>query len=647
MYSPDAPSLPSAAPFTASSADRWRAARTAWRLDSRWLALVPVGVLILAASLEPDTPGVCNEQGLCHEGWGETLAIWTVLAETVLLLLKPRVRALVPPVALALLWYAPNGLVHPLARWSTVLVHVLLTALLAAAELGRRRARQQLDEIMNPPVDFPWTAAGPPWPLNPPGPPPVGRRLLGGLLLAGAVALPLYGLWEQHQWDAVGERSVRVTGTAGESDAEGVLTVRYQPPGGGDTRTAKLDLWWADRPQPGQGVPLLLDGEHVRAEGEEYDLSEQLAFGGLLALPALVLLGSALVHDTRRHRPAFEGAAPALAVRLRADSRGGLLVLPVDAPPTARPLWRLAERDRFYWAHEGLPDDPEPRWVLEHPDIEGDETDYPEEPEPSPAAAPTASDTDRTVPAVLYRGPDGIDPQLLLRPALVQGDPLWVASVVAPVARAPRVERAVRKRREREESVARISARTVAAAPAPGAEPLPALRWELPLPVRVLGGPLAAAAVAALSVLLGGDGLWEGLLRPLWLGTMVVAACARACSWQLVADRDGLRVATSLRVRRYQWRQVGAAAVHKGSLTVRLRTGDDLTVNTRLMAALAGHFGERFDAVRLARTVAVAAHRPDLRPAEALPDRLGRPQNLVNKLVLGAYAVFTVAHYLL
>ncbi|MFI6153599.1 hypothetical protein ACIBCA_12965 [Kitasatospora sp. NPDC051170] len=645
MYTPDAPSLPSAAPLTAVAAARWRAARTAWRLDSRWLALVPLAVTVLATATEPDDSGVCNVQGICHTAGGESLAVWTLLAEILLLLFKPRIRPLIPPVALAVLWYAPQGLVEPLTRWSMVLAHVLLTAVLVGAELGRRRARQQLDEIMNPPAPFPWTAAGPPPDIRRDGP-PVGRRVLGGLLLAGALAVPLFGLWEQHRWEESEQRSVRVTGVAGETDRDGALPVHYQPPGGGDRRTAKVDLWWATVPRPGQYVPLLVDGDDVRAEGEAYDLDDDLSLGAMIALPALLLLGSAFAHDARRTRPSFEGAAPALAVRLRADGRGGLLVLPVDGPPEEPPVWRLLERDRHYWAHEGVPDDPEPAWISEHPDIEGDEADYPERPaDPDPDEAP-----DRTVPAVLYRGPDGLDPQLLLRPALSQGDPSWLVSAVAPTARAPRLRRAPRTRRERdrerEETVAAISARTVADAPAPGARPLPALRWELPLPVRALGGPLAAVALAVLAVLLGGDGLWDGLLRPLWLGTVAVAAFARACSWQLVADSEGLRMATALRVRRFEWRRIGGAAVHKGTLTVQLRSGEDLTVNTRLMAALAGHFGERYDAVRLARTVAVAANRPDLRPAEALPEDLGRPQNLLNRLALTGYAVFTVAHYL-
>lgn len=81
---PDAPPLPSAAPLTAAAATRWRAARTAWRLDGRWPALLPAAFVILATAVEP-TPGDCNVQGVCRDTWGSSLAAWSVLAEVVLL----------------------------------------------------------------------------------------------------------------------------------------------------------------------------------------------------------------------------------------------------------------------------------------------------------------------------------------------------------------------------------------------------------------------------------------------------------------------------------------------------------------------------------------------------------------------------------
>ncbi|MFG2911139.1 hypothetical protein ACGF13_39595 [Kitasatospora sp. NPDC048286] len=665
MFPSDAPSLPSAAPLTGAAAARWRAARTAWRLDGRWLALVPLGFVILASVVEPDV-GRCNAQNICRDTWGSGLAAWSALAEIVLLATRARIRVFVPPVVLALLWYLPEGLVTPLARWSAVLVHVLLAAVLLGAEAGRRRARQQLDELMAPPVPYPWAAAGAPSPVHPDGP-PVLRRALGVLLLVVAAAFPVYGLWAQARETAAADLATRVTGTVDGEDRDGVLTVRFQPPGGGPERTADLDVWWQHRPRSGDPVPLLVNGESVRALGDDYEVSGQLAAGGLIALPGLVLLGSAAAASARRNRPAFVGAAPALAVRVRADARGDLLVLPLDGPPDGPGLWRLVERDRYRWARAAAPDGESPAWVPEHRATEDEEADYPdpvldhdededeEEDEElfdraTPAeAAEWLARAGRSVPAVLYVGPDGPDHQLLVRPGLLDGDPHWVAAVVAPAARAPRLGRRSGRYRERELAVAALTAETVAAAPEPGpdTEPLAARRWEMPLPLRAAAGPLAALLVAAAVVLLDDDGWWEGLLRPLWIGSLAILACAQALSWQLVADRDGLRVATALRTRGYRWSEITAAAVHRDLLTIRVRGGREFSFFNRPTVWLAALFGGRYDPAALARTVATAAHRPDLRPAQALPDRLGGPQHLVNRLALTGYAVFTVAHYAL
>ncbi|MFF4384958.1 hypothetical protein [Kitasatospora sp. NPDC001547] len=663
MFPSDAPPLPSAAPLTSAAAARWRAARTAWRLDGRRLALVPLGFVLLAGAVEPDVSR-CNVQNVCRDTWGSGLAGWSVLAEIVLLATRARVRVLVPPVVLALLWYLPGGLVTPVARWSAVLVHGLLTAVLLGAEAGRRRARQQLDELMAPPVPYPWTAADAPSPVHRDGP-PVLRRALGVLLLVVAAAFPVYGLWAQARASSAAERATRVTGTAEGSDRDGVLTVRFQPPGGGPERTAALDVRWQRRPQPGEPVPLLVDGDAVRALGDDYDVSGQLSAGGLIALPGLVLLGSAAVASARRTGPAFVGAAPALAVRVRADARGDLLVLPLDGPPDGPGLWRLVERDRYRWARHAAPDGEAAAWVPEHLATEDEDADYPEPPldhdedepedeEPydrvTPAeAAERLARAGRSVPAVLYVGPDGPDRQLLVRPGVLDGDPHWVAAVVAPAARAPRFGRRSGRYRERDQAVAALTAEAVAAAPeaGPEAEPLAARRWEMPLPLRAAAGPLAALVVAAAVVLLDDDGWWEGLLRPLWIGSLAILACAQTLSWQLVADRDGLRVATALRTRSYRWAEISAAAVHRDLLTIRLHGGREFSFFSRPTVRLAAFFGGRYDPVALARTVATAAHRPDLRPAQALPDRLGGPQHLVNRLALTGYAVFTVAHYAL
>ncbi|MFJ6623619.1 hypothetical protein ACIQOW_39375 [Kitasatospora sp. NPDC091335] len=664
MFPSDAPPLPSAAPLTAAAAARWRAARTAWRLDGRWLALAPIGFVILAGAVEPEAVR-CNAQGICRDAWGSALAGWSVLAEVLLLATRVRVRVLVPPVVLALLWYLPEGLVTPLARWSAVLLHVLLTAVLLGAEAGRRRARQQLDELMAPPVDYPWTAAGAPSPVHRDGP-PVLRRTLGALLLVVAVAFPAYGLWEQARADSAAERATRITGTAGTSDRDGVLTVRFQPPGGGPERTAALDVRWQRQPQPGEPVPLLVDGDWVRAPGDDYDVSGQLSAGGLIALPGLVLLGAAAAASARRTGPAFVGAAPALAVRVRADERGDLLVLPLDGPPDGPGLWRLVEHDRYRWARNGAPDGEGPAWVPAHLETEEQDEDYPDPPVPdydeeeeeyedlvhraTPAeAAEWLARAGRSVPAVLYVGPDGPGHQLLVRPGVLDCDPHWVATVVAPAARAPRFGRRSGRYRERDLAVAALTAETVAAAPAagPGTAPLAARRWEMPLPLRAAAGPLAALVVATAVVLLDEDGWWQGLLHPLWIGSAAILACAQTLSWQVVADRRGLRVATALRTRSYRWAEVSAAAVHRNLLTIRLHSGREFSFVCRPTGRLAELLGDRYDPQALARTVATAAHRPDLRPEQALPERLGGPQHLLNRLALTGYAVFTVAHYAL
>ncbi|MER7757093.1 hypothetical protein [Kitasatospora sp. NPDC097643] len=657
MVTPDAPPLPSAAPLTAAAATRWRAARTAWRLDSRWLALLPLGFLLLATAVEPGATE-CNPQGVCRDGWGSQLAVWSTLTEVVLLLARVRWRAAVPPLVLALLWYLPGGLVTTAGRWTAVLLHGLLAAVLIAAELGRRTARQQLDELMAPPVPFPWSAADAPSPV-PADPGPALRRVLAWLLLAAALGLTGLGCSDWIRDRTSAERAATVVGTAGPTDQDGVLTVRYRPSGGDPERTAELDTVWVHPPRPGDQVRLRVDGDWVRAAGDEEPLPDLFLTAALVALPGLLLLGSAATATRQGRTSAFQGAAPALAVRVRADARGHLLVRPLDGPPDGPALWRLVERDRYRWARYGAPDGEGPAWVPEDLETDGDELDYPEPdgrapddrlrpPTPEAAVARFAR-AGRTVDAVLYRGPDGLDRQLLVRPGLLAHDPHWVAAVVAPAARAPRLARSGERYRERELAVAALTAETVAAAPeaGPDTEPVLARRWEMPIVLRAAVGPVTATALAFAVVLIGGTGWWQGLLRPLWIGCTAILACCHTLSWQMVADRNGLRVAGPLGTRSLRWADINAAAVHRNLLTIQLRTGQELTVGSRPAAWLAGHLGEHYDPVVLARTVATAAHRPDLRPRTALPDRLGRPQHLLNRISLAGYAVFTVVHHML
>ncbi|MFD8082905.1 hypothetical protein ACFV4F_14585 [Kitasatospora sp. NPDC059722] len=674
MVAPDAPPLPSAAPLTTAAADRWRAAHRFRRLDSRWLALVPIAFVAFATAVEP-TGTHCNAAGICADTWGDEIAAWSVIAETILLLARVRARALVPPAVLAVLWYVPDGLVTTAGRWTAVLVHVLLSVVLVGAELGRRRARQDLDELMAPPVPYPWTAAGAPSPVTP-GRPPVVRRALGAVLLAVALVIPLYGLWaEAGEADHRG-RATAVTGTAGATDEDGVLTVRYRPPGGGPERTVGLDLTFARPPQPGDAVPLLVDGDWARAAGVEYSPVEDVFGAGLVALTGLLVLASAAGAEARRRRPAFAGSAPALAVRVRADSGGDLLVEPLDGPPGGPALWRLVEDEGYRWARYGAGDGTGPGWVPQReqtPDMEGDflypdyaldihdeEEDGDEEdhhdhhdhdpgiPLPPTEAAARLARAELSVDAVLYQGPDGPERQLLVRPGLLEHEPHWLAAVVAPAPRDPRLGRDRRRYRNPDLTVSALTAETVAAAPepGPGTEPMTARRWEMPFVLRAAAGPAAAVLLAALVVLLDADGWWNGLVRPLWTGCVGILFCARPLSWQMVVDRDGLRVATTLRSRVFRWQEINAAAVHRNALTVQLRSGQDVTVASRPAAWLAGHFGDRCDPRELARTVATAAHRPDLRPSVRLPDRLGSPQHVLNRIALLGFAAFTVVHYL-
>lgn len=517
---------------------------------------------------------------------------------------------------------------------------------------------------MAPPVPFPWTAAGAPSPVHPDGP-PVLRRALGGLLLAAALAFPLYGLWGQARQQASAERADQVTGTAGDTDQDGVLTVRFHPPGGGPERTARLDVWWARSPQPGEAVPLLVDGAAVRAAGDDYDLTGALTAGGLLALPGLLLLGSAATANARRSRPSFAGSAPALAVRVRADARGDLLVQPLDGPPDGPALWRLVERDRYRWARYGAPGGEGPAWVPEHLEIEDDDADHldlevsydEEEEEPRGRLRPAdpgagrrlarprrPERAGRAVPGARRAGAAAPGPPRTAgpRPALGggRGRPRRPGPTAGPAHRGLPGAGTGRRRPDSGDGGRRPAA-------GPDAEPVPARRWEMPLPLRAVAGPVPALLLAGLVVLLGRSGWWGGLVHPLLTGTVAILACGRTLSWQMVVDRDGLRMATALRTRTFRWQEINAAAVHRNLLTVQLRSGEEVTVGSRPAAWLAGHFGDRYDPVELARAVATAAHRPDLRPHRSLPDRLGGPQHLLNRLSLAGYALFTIVHHLL
>ncbi|MCX5212597.1 hypothetical protein OG689_25475 [Kitasatospora sp. NBC_00240] len=666
------PALPDAPPLTAAAASRWRAARTLWpperrRLDSRLLALVPVAFIVLATALEP-VASACTPAQPCVQSWPSALATFSVFAEVILLLARPRGLALVPLAVAAGLWYLPGGLQNEICRWTALGSQGFLAVVLIGAELGRRRARHQLDVLMGTPEPYPWTLAGVPSPV----PPPTrrgGRRVLGRLLVAVGVLLALTGLVRQAQSEHRADGAARVPGTVLSVDeASGTARIGYRLPAGDAARAEgsagagqsaagrpdhefEADVLWSPPPVAGDAVPLLVDGEDwVRIEGQPYDPTD-LAFAG--ALPALLgalLLGSAS-RWVRIRRGLGEPCAPALAVLVQLDGRGSLLVRPVDGDGAAegRPLWRLRAAESYVWSvRRGWRED-EPR---DGDDEEYDEEDQGEEPGeqlsvalPEHAAAVFEA-ANRPVPAMLYRGPDGPYAQLLVRPQMSPDgpEPGWLAVVcregVLPPRRGPRHRRYL----EDELAVPALAARTIAAAPADG-PPLPPQRWEMPLALRLSAGPLVALAMALLVHLLGSRSWGAGLVHPLLAGIPVFLAAAGALTWQAAIDGRGVAVVSGMTRRLVPWERINAAAVHRHRLTVQLTDGRELRIGSRPARLLSRHLGGPYDPEAVAAAIATAAHRPARRPGAALRERLLSPQLLVNRAALTGYIVFVIARF--
>ncbi|GGV46299.1 hypothetical protein GCM10010495_74820 [Kitasatospora herbaricolor] len=673
------PALPAAPPLTSAAAARWRAARTSWpperrRLDSRLLALVPVAFIVLATALEP-VASACTAAQPCVQSWSSALATFSVFAEVVLLLARPRGLALVPVAVAAGLWYLPGGLENEVCRWTALACQGFLALVLIGAELGRRRARHQLDVLMGTPEPYPWTLAGVPSPV----PPPArrgGRRLLGRLLVAAGVLLALTGLVRQAQSDHRADGAARVPGTVLSVDEpSGTARIGYRLPagdaaraeaaagdagrsaGGRPDREFEADVLWSPLPVAGEAVPLLVDGEDwVRIEGQPYDPTD-LAFAG--ALPALLgalLLGSAS-RWVRIRRGLGEPCAPALAVLVQPDGKGSLLVGPVDGDGTGegRPLWRLRAAESYAWSERRGWREDEPRDGGDDEDGEKYdeyEEEYPQEPgEQVPAALPEHAAAvfeavNRPVPAVLYRGPDGPYAQLLVRPGMAPDgpEPGWLAVVCREGVLAPRRGPRHRHYLEDELAVPALAARTIAAAPADG-PPLPAQRWEMPLALRLAAGPLVALAMAALVDLLGSRSWGTGLVHPLLAGIPVFLAAAGALTWQAAIDGRGVAVVSGMTRRFVPWDQVNAAAVHRHRLAVQLTDGRELRIGSRPARLLSRHLGGPYDPEAVATAIATAAHRPARRPGAALRERLVSPQLLVNRAALTGYIVFVIARF--
>ncbi|MET9617822.1 hypothetical protein [Kitasatospora indigofera] len=674
------PALPAAPPLTSAAAARWRAARTSWpperrRLDSRLLALVPVAFIVLASALEP-VASACTPAQPCVQSWPSALATFSVFAEVILLLARPRGLALVPVAVAAGLWYLPGGLQNELCRWTALAAHGFLAVVLIGAELGRRRARHQLDVLMGTPEPYPWTLAGVPSPV----PPPArrgGRLLLGRLLVAAGVLLALTGLVRQAQSDHRAEGAARVPGTVLSVDGpSGTARIGYRLPAGEAARVEaatgdagrpaaarpdhefEADILWSPLPEAGDTVPLLVDGEdRAVIEGQPYDPTDLAFAGALPALLGLLLLGSAN-RWVRIRRGLGEPCAPALAVLVQPDGRGGLLVRPVDGDGTGegRPLWRLRAAESYAWSERRGWREDAPRDGHDEDDDaggdddEGDEGDGREEyaegdgAEHEYAAAFEAAR--RPVPAVLYRGPDGPYAQLLVRPRMpVDGpEPDWLAVVCREDVLTP--ERGPRHRHHPQggPAVPAPAGRTIAAVPADG-PPLPPQRWEMPLPLRLAAGPLVALAMAALVHLLGSRSWGTGLVHPLLAGIPVFLAAAGALTWQAAIDGRGVAVVSGMTRRFVPWDKVNAAAVHRHRLAVQLTDGRELRIGSRPASLLSRHLGGPYDPEAVATAIATAAHRPARRPGAALRERLVSPQLLVNRAALTGYIVFVIARF--
>jgi hypothetical protein len=663
MPSPDAlpPPLPAAPLLTSAAAARWRSVRTAGppagrrfdsrRLDNRWLALVPVAFFLLATALEP-VPGACTPEQPCVTSWWSAIAVFSVIAEIVLLLVRPRGLAAVPVVVAALLWYLPGGLQNEVCRLAALLLHGLLAAVLIGAELGRRRGRQQLDALMGEAVPYPWTFAG----LPSPAPAPTRRLLrciLGWLLVVAAVLAVLTGLADQADEAESDRVAARVEGSVLSVDQE-VDTARigYRLPDEAAQRTFEADILWAPLPQPGDSVPLLAHGDRARIEGQPYDPTDSAQLGAFAGLLGILLLGSAATW-VRTRQGLREPGAPALAVLVHPDGKGDLLVRPVDAGPADPPLWRLRTRERYSWDGERWTNgagraEPEAYEDAADDDIDADEEEAAPGTLPPELAAAVLAEANRPVPALLYRGPDGPYSQLLVRPPMMMDgpEPAWYAVVCREQVLPPRRGDRHRHFLQEQLAVPALAAQNVEATGEYG-PPLPAQRWEMPLGLRLAAGPVVALVLALAVYGLGSRSWASGLLHPLMIGIPAFLAVTGALSWQAAIDGHGVEVASALSSRRIPWERVNAAAVHRHRLAVQLTDGQEVRIAGRPGRMLSRHLGGPYDPQAVAAAIATAANRPERRPGGELRERLVSPQLLVNRAALTGYVVFVIARFFL
>ncbi|MFJ5232784.1 hypothetical protein ACIQBJ_23165 [Kitasatospora sp. NPDC088391] len=630
------PPLPAAPALTLAAADQWRSARVWRRLESRWLALLPVLTVVLAGAAD-ELPAACDRLNACAVPYGEGLAQALLLAELLVLLVRPRGSFAVPALVGPALWLLPDALPGTAVRTAALLAHLAVAAALYRVATGRRRARAQLASLMGPPVPYPWTLLGGEEP-NPRPAPPRLRRLLAALLGTGALLLAASGWWTAAEQDARAQTADEVRATVRAVRDDGArITVDYQLPSSTRTFSTDIEVWWDWEPKTGDTLALLADGTGWhRVAGETYDPAPWWSCAALAGAAAALLLGSAHRTDRARHAPA--DGAPALRVRVRPEP-GGPAVLPVDGGDGEPALWRLVRPGQE--AHFAPADEDGPaEWLPDDPPPAGPE---PAAATPAEAAARLAGAT-RPVEALLYHGPDGPYRQLLVH-RLPEDPESWRAVGTAAHPAPPR-SRAATGLHEDTLAVPAAAAPLLAEDLAdPDALPEPARVHGPPAALRLAAAPVGAVVTAVAVTALDDGGFLDGLARPLVVGLPFLLAVIGACGWQLAVDRDGVAVSGALLRRRLPWAQVTAAAVHRGRFTVQAADARQIGFGSWPAERLHRHFGGDYDPRHAARTITLLAHAPERRPTAPLPaDAVGRALPL-NRLAVAGYLAWTLGHW--
>ncbi|WP_431678906.1 hypothetical protein [Kitasatospora sp. KL5] len=188
-----------------------------------------------------------------------------------------------------------------------------------------------------------------------------------------------------------------------------------------------------------------------------------------------------------------------------------------------------------------------------------------------------------------------------------------------------------------------------AGGPAPADGPRePARVVGMPLVVRCTAGPLIGVLASLYATSATSHSWFGGLVVPLGGALLGLENLARILTWQIGQDRDGLLVASGLRVRRWSWDEVKGVTVRGSTLTLQFKGGDRVSVRA-WPTRLDGHrLNSGGFAVAVAGIVSASAACPQRRPAEALPAlAVGRPQLLLNRLSVAALVLFAVGRYFL